>query len=270
MYSAFSRAQLTVTETAYDNDDQTVVDDGIFVPEDWEYTNNGIGCTITKYVGPGEKVIIPRKIDGCPVIAIADHAFAGNEEITEVEMRDGIISIGTEAFYECSNLTSINIPGSVMQMGDYIFQRCTNLSHVTLGEGITRLGDTMFVQCWSLQELQIPETVSVIGAGALDFTGLKNIDIPANVTLIETSYFGFFTYSSSLKAINVSPENSVYQSIDGVLFSKDGKILLCYPSGRSGTYEIPENTIRIGRAAFYACKKIGCRTDPGECYSNRS
>jgi len=43
----------------------------------------------------------------------------------------------------------------------------------------------------------------------------------------------------NLTTITVAPDNPVYASRDGVLFDKEGKTLLCYPTGRKGAYTIP-------------------------------
>jgi hypothetical protein len=60
-----------------------------------------------------------------------------------------------------------------------------------------------------------------------------------------------FYFCSGLAAISVSPENRQYQGRDGVLFTKDGKTLLKYPTGNTRTaYTIPAGVTAIGKNAF--------------------
>ena len=63
----------------------------------------------------------------------------------------------------------------------------------------------------------------------------------------------------------VSSENEYYTAEDGVLFTKDKKTLVCYPTAKNinvdrygqttdtTTYAVPEGTERIANRAFYRC-----------------
>ena len=85
-------------------------------------------------------------------------------------------------------------------------------------------------------------------SGAVFFyADITSIHIPASVTYIAENAFAG---NDELTDIIVDPENSAYCDIDGVLYSKDGKTLVCYPDGRSET-EIKEGTEEIGKAAFW-------------------
>ena len=64
--------------------------------------------------------------------------------------------------------------------------------------------------------------------------------------------FGLTTFNScaGLKAIHVPESNTDYAEQDGVLFTKDLKMLLEAPSGMTGSYVIPDGTEVIGVNAF--------------------
>lgn len=109
-------------------------------------------------------------------------------------------------------------------------------------------------------EVVIPETINgvkvrQIGDDAFrqhrDF--VTSITIPASVTIIKELAF---YCCDSLTEIKVVEENTVYTSIDGVLFSKDKKTLCCYPPGRSGIYTVPDGVTVIGDNAFSVCRKL--------------
>lgn len=56
--------------------------------------------------------------------------------------------------------------------------------------------------------------------------------------------------ANSVKEFVVDPDNPTYESIDGVLFGKDGTLVL-YPSGKDGgLYEVPDGTTGISGGAF--------------------
>ena len=61
---------------------------------------------------------------------------------------------------------------------------------------------------------------------------------------------------SSLSSINVSENNAIYSSIDGVVFSKDKKELIICPAGKAYWYEIPESVTSIGDYAFAGCVSL--------------
>ena len=77
---------------------------------------------------------------------------------------------------------------------------------------------------------------------------LEIVRIPDSVEEIEPSAFGCCFF---LKKIEVDENNLFYKSVDGVLFSKDGKKLLAFPAGRMDeNYIVPEGVEMIGENSF--------------------
>ncbi|MBQ1995555.1 MAG: leucine-rich repeat domain-containing protein, partial [Clostridia bacterium] len=60
-----------------------------------------------------------------------------------------------------------------------------------------------------------------------------------------------FSQCFKLTNISVNIYNERYTSDDGVLFSKDGTKLICYPCGKIGSYVIPETVKEIVEYSFY-------------------
>lgn len=77
-----------------------------------------------------------------------------------------------------------------------------------------------------------------------DNTTTKTIIIPAGVA--EFSVRGF----TALTDIFVDERNETYQSIDGILYSKDGTKLFQCPEGRMGRFEMKEGTVSVDERAF--------------------
>ena len=77
---------------------------------------------------------------------------------------------------------------------------------------------------------------------------MTSITIPNN--LLSIGNYAFIR-CDNLKTIIVAPEHPVYAAIDGVLFNKAEKSLLCYPSGKEdNSYKIPDGIVAIGDCAF--------------------
>ncbi len=88
---------------------------------------------------------------------------------------------------------------------------------------------------------------------------MESISIPASVGIEDETggYFNPFYYCFALEEINVDENNSALKSVDGVLYSKDGKELFSYPAAKSGsTFTIPDEVERIWRGAFAGCKNL--------------
>ena len=80
------------------------------------------------------------------------------------------------------------------------------------------------------------------------YNPLEVIWIPESVEVIKPSAFGCCIF---LESIEVDEGNRFFKSVDGVLFSKDGKKLLAFPAGRmEENYIVPEGVEVIGENAF--------------------
>ena len=187
--------------------------------------------TIVKYSGGEKDIVIPSVIDGKPVTQIDAYAFIGN-----------------------LNLTSVTISGSVRSIGNSAFERCRSLHTVTISEGVTSIGDSAFSSCLSLQEIVIPEGVTSIGSGAFRSSpSLTHVTLPASLTSIDENPF---SYCPQLTEINVSPENSEFSSVEGILYTKNMDKIIAYPGGREGDFAIPDSVEDLGISAFESCEEL--------------
>ena len=83
---------------------------------------------------------------------------------------------------------------------------------------------------------------------------VTSLHIPETVTTIE---HGALYGCDNATAYTVSEENPAFKSVDGVLFTKDGKTLVRYPAGKTETtYTIPESVTTIDSYAFANCKSL--------------
>ena len=118
--------------------------------------------------------------------------------------------------------------------------------------GVTNICSFAFFGCKNLTSVTIPEGVTSIGSYAFNACDLTSMEIPASVTAIGTldaSALG--GAGRNLTAYFVDEQNTAYTSVDGILFSKDGTVLVAYPQGKKDTsYSIPESVTCIASDAF--------------------
>ncbi len=108
------------------------------------------------------------------------------------------------------------------------------------------------------ETIVVPEGVQRIKRGAfLGSQGTSDIVIPDSVTEIEPSAFGAVV---TLTDITVSEGNTAFSSIDGVLYSEDGTVLIAYPSGRMELeFTVPDFVTAIGDYAFCGSMTVTVR-----------
>lgn len=93
------------------------------------------------------------------------------------------------------------------------------------------------------------EGCSQIAGGALSGLGsaVEEIEIPANITNIHP---GAFVGLSDLGWIEADAANPAYVTVDGVLYTADGTVLLAFPAAWTGTFQVPEGVKSFAESAF--------------------
>ncbi len=207
------------------------------------------------------------------VTSIGNMAFQCCYSLTDLKIPDSVTTIGYSAFLSCASLTSVKIPNGVTSIRDSVFNSCDSLKSVTIPDSVTKIGSSAFCQCYSLTDVAIPENVTAIDNYAFErCKKLTKIIIPESVTTIGNEAFsGCVSLTSitipdsvttmgdyvllgcdSLTNIEVSEDNIVYSSTDGVLFNKDKTTLIQYPIGNDRTsYTVPDSVISIANYAFF-------------------
>lgn len=208
-----------------------VVPEGIIAlgPDVFREGYNRVWRSHTSYrqVGSLKSVVLPSTVK-----VIYNNAFDGCKCLTSINIPDGVKVIGEEAFRECSALKKISLPDSLLTLRAKAFRECESLSEIVIPEGIPVIDHEMFFGCKAIRSIGIPASVEDIGEMA--FAGCQ-----------------------SLNKFIVSAENNTYSEQDGILMSKSGDKLVCFPAGKKITeYVIPESVSTIGRHAFLDCVKL--------------
>ena len=165
-------------------------------------------------------------------------------------------------------IKSLTIPASVTTIGNSAFYALPDLETITVNASNTNFKtvDGVLMNFAESRILHypgasrsttytVPGTVTSIDDRSFNcLSYLQVVNIPAGVTTIGPSAFetcGYPFFPPSLKEINVSPSNTQFTSIDNVLFSKNGTILLNFPGNYAQLdYAVPAGTTEIAASAF--------------------
>ncbi|MBR5935631.1 MAG: leucine-rich repeat protein, partial [Bacteroidaceae bacterium] len=113
---------------------------------------------------------------------------------------------------------------------------------------VTRLGESKDLN-YDFKKVCLPSSLKQIDAEASFLQTIKEFTIPSSIEVLSSTAF---FYNKSLEKFIAENGYTRYKVIDGVLFSHDGKELMCYPQGRKDTsYTVPDGVETIGGYAFY-------------------
>ncbi|MBQ2555953.1 MAG: leucine-rich repeat protein [Thermoguttaceae bacterium] len=173
----------------------------------------------------------------------------------ELQVPSGVTSINSCAFDGCIYVESVVLPDSLRIIGGEAFAKCRSLRSISIPEGVVSIGDRAFEACHALESVELPKTLEKIGGEAfLDCAMLKSILIPEGVKSIAGDAFH---RCYSMTEINVAEGNSKFKSVDGVLFSKDGRTLVKYPIAKGQkSYAVPDGVTTVGKSAFWHCDAL--------------
>jgi len=177
---------------------------------DAAYLPDGTLC-ITDYNAAFDEVTIPAEINGTPVTAIGDWAFANNKYVKYVDIPDTVTSIGKGAFYNCVSMTHAEIPSGVTEIKPNTFEKCLYLESVWLDGDVTAIGDEAFFDCRRLTYVRIPDALETVGDEAFyNCRSLRSLALPLGVTALGTKDaalgLGVFENCRSLEKL-VIPES---------------------------------------------------------------
>ena len=253
----------------------------------WENEETGDQyAIITGYIGSGVNVTVPATIAGFPVLGLEKGAFDNCDTVTSITVSEGIVAVWEGAINYCLNLESVYLPSSCLYISGESIKICSKLKSILVSDAntsffsrdgvlyqntsdtilieypsgktnasfsvpndVTRIDPNAFDCCFDLEKVTLPSGLTFIGEGAFQScTGLEEVFIPSSVTTIE---FAPFVLCHSLKSITVADGNDQFCSENGVLYTKDGSILIEFPAGSDLTsFVAPSSVKEIAPSAF--------------------
>lgn len=179
------------------------------------------GCTTVESITFPEKETILRK-----------SVFEGCKSLKEINLPETISQVEDSAFSGCKSLKEIKLPENVNYIPYYCFKDCTALEKIEFPSQFWGIQDTAFQGCTSLKHISLPDTINVVGHYA-------------------------FASCQSLERIDISPENTKYVSVEGVLYKKDMSEIVVYPSAHlQDCYTIPDSVNQLHSDLFDNCKNL--------------
>lgn len=261
---------------------------------EFDYTVDDGEVTITGYTGSSVDAVIPDTLMGYPVTGIADKAFQLDKILKTVTIGKNVRSVGKQAFSRCGSMTAILVAdgnesftskdgvlytadGKTLvayptMKPDTSYQVAAGTETiapyamyfakaetVTLPDSLTTLGENALGYAGNLTTVNLPSSLKTIGKQAFfNCTALKQVVIPASVTEIGE---GAWAACGSLKAIETAADQTGYKSVDGILFTADGKTLVAYPNGMGLTaYTVPDGVETVYGYAFYSASTLASLT----------
>ena len=218
---------------------------------------------------------------------IRSYAF-DNTTFESIDIGSGVKTMGDYVFSEFLEC-SIALPSNVEEIGKMYYDQYRTL-RIEDGSPCFKLIDRFLCSqdgkiLYAIQfdyetdsnydgiyEIVIPDCVEEIADGAIYWPGPCRVILHGNIKKAGEIYYSLdagvsennvFFVSKNLTSLNtrsifcesyvVEEGNEVYSAKDGVLYSKDGKTLIAYPSNRSDpSFTIPEGVETIGSYAFSA------------------
>ncbi len=160
--------------------------------------------------------------------------FRRNKKIKKVIIKKGVTSVSYEAFALCKNLNSVTIPSTVKTIGIRSFYG-TKISKITVPSKTKTIGQGAFGSCKSLKTIVMPgdfklkleeDTDDKLWYVASDQSAVDTITFNTKLKLANVSYL-------SANNLVVAKNDPSYQSIDGVIYTKDGKGIVRVPQKRT-------------------------------------
>lgn len=193
-------------------------------------------------------------------------AFAAMQELMELKVPGTVRKIYPKAFLNCINLKKIFLPKTIKEIGYCPFEGCTDLEEISMPEterykvmnGIlidkkNRKTIRMVNDCRKTTG-DIPVGINCVAKKTFEGKGVKKIILPRTVSELEPDAF-YMTLS--LEEFQVDPGNRFFSAPEGVLHSRDRKILLRYPQGKRGiNYYLEDNVEKIGEKAFSCVESL--------------
>ena len=149
---------------------------------------------------------------------VSPEDYAGPESTTVI----GSGFCGDDITYTVTKNGTMTVSGTGVAQMPY-GSGLERIRNVIFEEGITAIEPNAFYFN-SICGVTLPESLTTIGDRAFSGCALTQLHIPAGVTQIGTEALG----GRSFQKITVDPANTAYTSINGSLYTKDGKTLLRY------------------------------------------
>lgn len=171
----------------------------------------------------------------------------------EYDLLPHVTHVAYAAFYNCDKITGVRTNGILKHIDDFSFYGCKRLSNIEIPSSVEKIGKFAFFKCASLKTVVLPKNIKEVGTFA--FSGCESLES----VRVETEQFSnecLFAGCTKLASFTTNEDNRLFSSKDGVLFDKEGKVLIAYPNAKESDYEVPASVEKIGKCSFFDCENL--------------
>ena len=156
------------------------------------------------------------------------------KKIKKIVVKKGVTSLPEFAFKNCKKATNIKIASSVKRIGMQAFAK-TAVKSLTIPKTAEKIGWGICLDCDLLEKLVIPGTFDVPYPSNDHWlepfvTGKKSLKTVKFSTALDPE---IVRMAGDCENFIVSPDDPEFKSIDGIIYTKDGKTLVRIPYARS-------------------------------------
>ena len=207
-------------------------------------------------------VVIPRTINGLPVTAVSDYAFANRKDIKSVYVTANVTKMGYGALSGCSALTSVTLPFTGAEhktekgLKDYNFGYVFGETPYSGGKSVMQFYHKDSMESVEMVYYYIPDSlkeVKITGAKEthIPYAAFYNCDTLETITLgREITDIGAFAFSGVTGKIEW--ENPKIETIGEHAFE----------DFKGEEINIPESVTEIKRSAYSSCVNVKSFTVP--------
>lgn len=161
-------------------------------------------------------------------------------KINSIYIPSSVQRIPPGAFYNCNELTNVQIEDGIIQLGAACFAGCNKLVELKIPESVTSFGSQtrygfksyIFGNCTSLKKVNIPSAITSFTEGCFKGCGLETFIIPQTVTRLKEDCFSM----NGLKAIKITHRDLNNLTYTESIFSNVSNVSLYVPEGTSNLY----------------------------------
>ena len=200
-------------------------------------------------------------------------AFAYCTSLKEITIPDSVKDIMYSAFLCCTSLEEVKLGSNLKFIDEGAFSR-TKIKSIDIPASVINIGNGdkfPFSECKYLTDVNIDDDNNVyydidgVPFMADPFYGvdpditersdeLLFIPIGKSGELSFPDYYDgydklFIGLNKNITSFSVSDSNKNYKSVDGCIYTKGGKEMVLFPTGRTGEFTIPED-VEVIRNAF--------------------
>ena len=234
----------------------------------WKLDNSGT-LTIS---GNGSMGVLDYGIDETNgAIRLKDNRPWGDKrtEITKIVIEEGVTDVGDYFFgsmymypFVFPTVKTVELPSTIRSIGKFAFSYCTQLEQISIPEGVTEISQAAFLGCEKITDIKLPSTLKTIGESAFGGLGIKSINIPDGVSILDNAF-------SSTPLESVVIPDSVTELGDAVFSNCKSLKSVTLPKSIKAipnrffancimleSIIIPDKVTKIGDSAFSGCESL--------------